>query len=52
MIGLKQCFLGIMTGMIFFMVLAHQYEDELDDVCYKACRTRKKVMRKMQEFIE
>ena len=38
--------------MVFFFFLAHQYEDELDDVCYKACRTRKKVMRKMQEFIE
>ncbi|MBR5290338.1 MAG: hypothetical protein IKU28_05025 [Erysipelotrichaceae bacterium] len=49
---MKQCLLGIMTGMVFGMVLAHQYEDELDDVCYKACRTRKKVMRKMQEFIE
>ena len=49
---MKQCLLGIMTGLVFGMALAHNYEDELDDVYYKANRTKKKVMRKIHEFGE
>ncbi|MBQ7889257.1 MAG: hypothetical protein IJ356_05815 [Erysipelotrichaceae bacterium] len=49
---MKQCLLGLAAGLLAGMALAHTYEDELDNACYKASRTKKKVMRKFHELSE
>lgn len=49
---MKQCLIGLAAGLLAGMALAHTYEDELDEACYRANRTKKKVMRKIHEFAE
>ncbi len=49
---MKNCFVGLVAGLAVGMLLAHSYEDEIDDACYKANRTKKKVMRKIHELGE
>lgn len=49
---MKNCLVGMMAGLVFGMALAHTYEDEIDDACHRAYRTKKKVMRKIHELGE
>ena len=49
---MKSCLVGMMAGLFFGMALAHSYEDEIDDACYRANRTKKKVIRKLHELGE
>lgn len=47
---MKKCLISFMTGCAVGMVLAYNFEDELDDTVHQACRYKKKMMRKMHQM--
>ena len=47
---MKKWLFGFMAGMAAGMVVAFANEDELDDAYYKACKCKKKLIRKMHQM--
>ena len=48
---MKKWLFGFMAGMAAGMVVAFANEDELDDAYYKACKCKKKLIRKATRWI-
>ena len=47
---MKKWLFGFMAGMAAGMVVAFANEDELYDAYYKACKCKKKLIRKMHQM--
>ncbi len=47
---MKKTLLGFAAGAIVGMAVAIQNEDELEDAYHKACRCKRKIMRKVHHL--
>lgn len=47
---MNKCVLSLLTGCIIGVAVAYNYEDELEDTVHRACRCRRKMMRKVHQY--